>query len=49
MTPELDITLTVTGGEAGERVRLLDVAFGELCRGLAEQGIGFREMARSAG
>ncbi|ACU89540.1 competence/damage-inducible protein A [Desulfomicrobium baculatum] len=47
MTPELDITLTVTGGETGERVRLLDVAFGELCRGLAEQEIGFREMART--
>ena len=45
MTPELDITLTVTGGEAGERVRLLDAAFGELCRGLAEQEIGFREIA----
>lgn len=46
-TPELDITLTVTGGEAGERVQLLDMAFGELCRGLAEQGIGFREMTGS--
>lgn len=43
-TPELDITLTVTGGEAGERVRLLDVAFADLCQGLTEQGIGFREM-----
>lgn len=45
MTPELDITLTITGGEAGERTALLQAAVEELCRRLGEQGIGFREMA----
>lgn len=45
MTPELDITLTVTGGEAGERTARLKAAVEELCQGLTEQGIGFREMA----
>jgi molybdenum cofactor synthesis domain-containing protein len=37
-TPELDITLTVTGGEADERVQLVDAAYQELRQGL--NGIG---------
>lgn len=38
-TPELDITLTVTGGEPQERERLLDAAYGELREGLSGIGI----------
>lgn len=38
-TPELDITLTVTGGEAEERVRLVDAAYCELREGLTGIGI----------
>jgi molybdopterin-biosynthesis enzyme MoeA-like protein len=45
MTPELDITLTVTGGRAEERTALLKAAVEELSRGLTEEGIGFRERA----
>lgn len=45
MTPELDITLTVTGGTASERTALLKAAVEELSRGLTEEGIGFRERA----
>ncbi len=44
MTPELDITLTVTGGGAQERVKLLDAAVEALCLGLGKQGIGYREI-----
>jgi molybdenum cofactor synthesis domain-containing protein len=44
-SPELDITLTVTGGGEGERDALLGAAWEELVRGLEEHGIGFREMA----
>ena len=43
-SPELDITLTVTGGGEGERKAQLDAAFEDLCGGLEEHGIGFREM-----
>lgn len=43
-SPELDITLTVTGGEAGEREELLSAAFGDLCLGLEEHGFGFRKL-----
>jgi nicotinamide-nucleotide amidase len=38
-TPELDITLTVTGGEAGEREQLLAAAYGDLRQGLTGIGI----------
>ncbi len=38
-TPELDITLTVTGGEAVERARLLDAAYHALRLGLTGIGI----------
>jgi hypothetical protein len=38
-TPELDITLTVTGGEAGERALLVDAAYQELREGLTGIGI----------
>jgi molybdopterin-biosynthesis enzyme MoeA-like protein len=38
-TPELDITLTVTGGDAGERAALLDAAYRELREGLTSIGI----------
>ena len=44
-SPELDITLTVTGGGEGERGKLLGAAFEELARGLEEHGIGFKEIA----
>lgn len=46
--PELDITLTVTGGGAAERAELLGAAFEELSRGLAEHGIAFRERSEGA-
>jgi molybdenum cofactor synthesis domain-containing protein len=46
VTPELDITLTVTGGEAGARMALLQAAVEELCRGLAEHAIEFRELSK---
>lgn len=42
-SPELDITLTVTGGGAGEREELLDAACAELRAGLAGHGIAYRE------
>ena len=38
-TPELDITLTVTGGEADERAHLVDAAYQELRSGLTGIGI----------
>jgi len=38
-TPELDITLTVTGGDPEERVQLLDAAYRELRDGLTGIGI----------
>lgn len=38
-TPELDITLTMTGGEEEERVLLVDAAYRELREGLTEIGI----------
>lgn len=38
-TPELDITMTVTGGAAAEREQLLDAAYGELRAGLTSIGI----------
>ena len=41
---ELDITLTVTGGRAGERDGLLEGAWAELCEGLAGYGIAYREV-----
>lgn len=43
-TPELEISLTVTGGGAEEREGLLGAAFEDLTRGLADHGIGFREI-----
>ncbi len=46
-SPELDITMTVTGGGEGERKAQLDAAFVDLCRGLEEHGIGFREMVQT--
>jgi molybdopterin-biosynthesis enzyme MoeA-like protein len=46
-SPELDITLTVTGGGEGERKAQLDAAFEDLCRGLEEYGIAFREMVQT--
>jgi molybdenum cofactor synthesis domain-containing protein len=45
VTPELDITLTVTGGEAAARTALLKAAVEELRRGLADHGIEFRELS----
>ena len=45
-TPELDITLTITGGWAAERAELLGAAYEDLCRGLDEQGIAHRELPR---
>ncbi len=42
-TPELDITLTVTGGEEDERVQLVDAAYLELREGLTEIGIANRD------
>jgi len=42
-TQELDITLTITGGDAEERVSLLEAAFNDLTQGLAGLGIVFRE------
>lgn len=44
-SPELAITLTVTGGGAGEREDLLGAAFEELSRGLAGHGIAYRELS----
>ncbi|MEA5114861.1 MAG: competence/damage-inducible protein A [Geobacteraceae bacterium] len=38
-TPELDITLTVTGGEEEERILLVNAAYRELREGLKEIGI----------
>lgn len=38
-TPELDITLTVTGGDEDERVRSLDAAYRVLREGLTQIGI----------
>ena len=43
-TPELDITLTITGGGAAERVELLGAAYEDLSKGLDEQGIAHREL-----
>jgi molybdenum cofactor synthesis domain-containing protein len=43
-SPELDITLTVTGGGEGGRQGLLDAAYAELCEGLAGCGIAYREV-----
>lgn len=43
-SPELDITLTVTGGGAGEREELLDAAYAELRAGLVGRGIAYREV-----
>lgn len=43
-SPELDITLTVTGGGAGEREGLLAAACAELRAGLAGHGIAHREL-----
>jgi molybdenum cofactor synthesis domain-containing protein len=43
-SPELDITLTITGGGAGERSELLGAAYEDLCRGLGKQGIAHREL-----
>jgi molybdenum cofactor synthesis domain-containing protein len=43
--PDLDITLTVTGGGAGEREALLGAACADLSQGLREHGIGFREVS----
>ena len=40
-TPELDITLTITGGGAAERVELLGAAYEDLSKGLDEQGFTF--------
>jgi hypothetical protein len=38
-TPELDITLTITGGEAGEREQFLEAAYQALREGLTQIGI----------
>ncbi len=43
-TPELDITLTVTGGGEGERVELMNMALGDLCHGLSGLRIEYREI-----
>jgi hypothetical protein len=43
-SPELAITLTVTGGEAGEREVLLAAALEEVSRGLEEHGFAFRKL-----
>jgi molybdenum cofactor synthesis domain-containing protein len=38
-TPELDITLTITGGEAGEREQFLEAAYQAVREGLTQIGI----------
>jgi molybdenum cofactor synthesis domain-containing protein len=43
-SPELDITLTVTGGGAEEREKLLEAACAELRAGLVGRGIAYREV-----
>jgi len=43
-TPELDITLTITGGGEGERVELMNMALEELCHGLSSLRIEYREI-----
>jgi len=42
-TPELGVILSITGGSAAERGERMDAALGELCRGLEEHGIIYRE------